>query len=141
MLADTGATSGILGLNNFWNTDSAGGAGTFSLATSSINDLHCFAGTGATAGTVSVYGAVSANGITFEEDVATRLADGAIGDTGAALREPLSAGAAARFISVEAKSVLELTPDSQTPVERMASDKGVRFWNLADAQPRRRVRR
>ena len=73
ILADTGATAGIWGLNNFWNTDSTGGAGTFSLTTTSINDLHFFAGTGATAGTVSVYGPVSANGITFEENVATTL--------------------------------------------------------------------
>ena len=74
---DTGATTGIWGTNSFWNTDSTGGAGTFSLTTTSLNDLHFSAGTGATAGTVSLSGAaLYANSITFEENVGVTLAGG-----------------------------------------------------------------
>ena len=73
--AGSGATTGIWGINSFWNTDSTGGAGAFSIGTTSLNDLHFSAGTNATAGLVGLWGPfpLAANGIVFEENVAVSV--------------------------------------------------------------------
>ncbi len=69
----SGATAtGTWGTSNFWNSDSAGGAGTFTTTTSSANDVHFAASTDVTgAYTVSINGAQAANKILFEEGAVT----------------------------------------------------------------------
>jgi fibronectin-binding autotransporter adhesin len=72
----SGATTGIWGIDSFWNTDATGGAaGIFQLGTGTINDLHFSAGTNATAGNVVLWGPIPifANSLTFEENAAVSL--------------------------------------------------------------------
>ncbi|MFV0338376.1 MAG: autotransporter-associated beta strand repeat-containing protein [Chthoniobacterales bacterium] len=64
------APAGTWGSNAYWNTDSTGGAGTFSTATTSSNDLYFSAGPSATSGNavyaVTVSGTQSANSLNFQ---------------------------------------------------------------------------
>lgn len=70
--AGAGATpDGTWGTSSFWNTDSAGGAGTFQSSTASTDDLFFVAGPNGTDSglnnfTVTVNGSVNANKITFQ---------------------------------------------------------------------------
>ncbi len=63
--AGFGTASGTWGTDTFWNTDAAGGAGTFSSATATTDTTHFGNGaTGLGAGTIAV-GTVSSGNITF----------------------------------------------------------------------------
>lgn len=76
--AGAGTTpTGTWGTSNFWNTDSTGGAGTFSTATSLADDLFFSAGTDATGSpTITVSGTQSARSLTFDEGAAVTLSGG-----------------------------------------------------------------
>ena len=76
--AGAGTTpTGTWGTSNFWNTDSTGGAGTFSTATSLADDLFFSAGTDATGSpTITVSGTQSAKSLTFDDGAAVTLSGG-----------------------------------------------------------------
>ena len=69
--AGAGSTpTGTWGTDSFWNTDSAGGSGTFVSSLTSSDDAYFSAGPSATSGnsayTVTVSGTQSANGLVFQ---------------------------------------------------------------------------
>ncbi len=83
-----GATTGFStitgawnGTNAFWNTLSNGGAGTFSAATTSADDLNI---TGGTTGTITLTGTGAGSSLTLTPNVATTITGGtlALGGTG-----------------------------------------------------------
>jgi autotransporter-associated beta strand protein len=64
--------NGTWGTTNIWNTDSAGGAGTFSSTVGSANDAFFSAGTDAiSAFTATVVGTNAANSVSFQEGIPT----------------------------------------------------------------------
>lgn len=67
---DSGAATGIWGVDAFWNTDATGGSGgSFQIGTTILDDVYFSAGTSAIGGVVRTTGAAqSVNGITFEEN-------------------------------------------------------------------------
>lgn len=70
--SDTTTAPGNWGTSNFWNSDSLGGAGTFTDTTFNTDDLHFSAGTNVTgASAVAVTGAQVANSLIFEEGAVT----------------------------------------------------------------------
>jgi len=70
--SDTTTATGTWGTSSFWNTDSLGGAGTFTATTLNTDDLRFSAGTTVTGVyTVTVNGAQTANSLTFEEGSVT----------------------------------------------------------------------
>ena len=73
--AGSGAATGTWGTSSFWNTDPlGGGAGSFTAATTSADDLVIAAGTNGTGGNISLSGATqSANSITFDDNVSVTL--------------------------------------------------------------------
>ncbi len=79
--AGAGATAnGTWGTSNFWNTDSTGGAGTFSTSTVNTDNLFFVAGPGATSGNnayvVTVSGTQVANSLNFQASGATTISGG-----------------------------------------------------------------
>ncbi|MFA6962555.1 MAG: autotransporter-associated beta strand repeat-containing protein [Opitutaceae bacterium] len=78
--AGAGTTpTGTWGTSNFWNTDSAGGSGTFSAATTSADDVFFSAGADATGSpTITVNGTQSVNKITFQSGDAIVLQGGGL---------------------------------------------------------------
>jgi fibronectin-binding autotransporter adhesin len=79
--AGAGATpTGTWGTSNFWNTDSTGGAGTFSIPTANTDNLFFVAGPSGTSGnnnyTVTVSGAQVANSLTFQASGQTTISGG-----------------------------------------------------------------
>jgi hypothetical protein len=79
--AGAGATAnGTWGTSNFWNTDSTGGAGTFSIPTANTDNLFFVAGPAADSGNnayvVTVSGAQVANSLNFQASGATTVSGG-----------------------------------------------------------------
>ncbi|HEX8915588.1 MAG TPA: autotransporter-associated beta strand repeat-containing protein [Humisphaera sp.] len=74
--AGSGAATGTWGSSAFWNTDAAGGSGTLGAATTAADDVVFSAGTNGTTGTVTVSGAVAANSLSFQNDVALTISGG-----------------------------------------------------------------
>jgi autotransporter-associated beta strand protein len=69
--AVTGAWNGT---NAFWNTNSAGGAGTFTGATTAADDLIFSSAANLTTGTVTASGTRLARSVTFEDNIVITLA-------------------------------------------------------------------
>ena len=95
--AGAGATpTGTWGTSAFWNTDSAGGAGTFSTVTAITDDLTFSAGTDATGSyTVTVSGTQGAKSLTFEEGGTITLSGGTaiqLGSGGIAVASGITGG-------------------------------------------------
>jgi autotransporter-associated beta strand protein len=88
--------TGNWGVDSFWNTDTTGGAGTFTTAVGSANDAFFSAGSDAvSAFTVTVSGTNAANSLSFQEGIPTlnggvialtkaTVSSGVIGSLGAA---------------------------------------------------------
>ncbi len=74
----SGAATGIWGTNSYWNTDSTGVTNTFTLVTTTADNLYIAAGTNGTTGTMGVAGTQAANSITLDDNVAVTLAGGTI---------------------------------------------------------------
>ena len=74
--AGSGAATGTWGTSTFWSTNAAGTIAPTVTATTSVDDLFIAAGTVGTGGTITVNGAVLANGITFDDPVNVTISGG-----------------------------------------------------------------
>jgi fibronectin-binding autotransporter adhesin len=113
--AGSGAATGIWGTNSFWTTDADGITNTFRISTATNNDLHFYAGTNGTTGTITVNGNQLAGGLYFEESAFT-LSGGSI---------TLSDGA---FINNSAGSTVIPRISSALVTSGTVTLTGTRFW-------------
>ena len=103
--AGSGAATGTWGTDAFWTTDSTGadiGSPVLTALTTNADNLFIAAGTNGTTGTITVSGTVSANSITFDDNVAIILSGGTainIGGTTGAGISVLNGANAANTIS------------------------------------------
>lgn len=97
--AGSGPATGTWGIDSFWNTDPTGGAGgSFTTATSSVDDLFLSAGANGTTGTVTINGAQAASSISFDDNIDITLSGGpslTLGGSGASSGIFVSAGSVA----------------------------------------------
>lgn len=110
------APAGTWGTSNFWNTDTAGGAGTFSTATTAGDDLYFVAGPSGTSGNsayaITVDSTQAANTLNFQSSGAPTFTGGTINLTGGITAADVAFGATARgVVTINSNIALQASQD------------------------------